>query len=84
MPPDLLVGECSAEVLLDVDVQDRPELMVLAVRNESDQEDLSVGERERLIVIRDWSLITGRGVLQNGKIAGPKLFATPLLKSGNF
>ena len=46
MPPDLLVGERSAEVLLDVDVQDRPELMVLAVRNESDQEDLSVGERE--------------------------------------
>ena len=45
--------------------------------------------------IRDWSLITGRGGLQNGKIAGPKLFApppqdrvklfaTPLLKSGNF
>ena len=48
--------------------------------------------------IRDWSLITGRGGggLQNGKIAGPKLFAPPppqdrvklfappLLKSGNF
>ena len=44
---------------------------------------------------RDWSLITGRGGLQNGKIAGPKLFAPPpqdmvklfvppLLKSGNF
>ena len=28
--------------------------------------------------VRDWSLITGRGGLQNGKIAGPKLFATPL------
>ena len=27
--------------------------------------------------IRDWSLITGRGGLQNGKIAGPKLFAPP-------
>ena len=45
--------------------------------------------------LRDWSLITGRGGLQNGKIAGPKLFAPPpqdrvklfvppLLKSGNF
>ena len=45
--------------------------------------------------IRDWSLITGRGGLQNGKIAGPKLFAPPpqdrvklfappLLKSGKF
>ena len=46
--------------------------------------------------IRDWSLITGRGGgLQNGKIAGLKLFAPPpqdrvklfmppLLKSGNF
>ena len=45
--------------------------------------------------IRDWSLIMGRGGLQNGKIAGPKLFApppqdrvklftAPLLKSGNF
>ena len=28
--------------------------------------------------IRDWSLIMGRGGLQNGKIAGPKLFAPPL------
>ena len=28
--------------------------------------------------LRDWSLITGRGGLQNGKIAGPKLFAPPL------
>ena len=47
------------------------------------------------IAIRDWSLITGRGGLQNGKIAGlklfapppqdrVKLFAPPLLKSGNF
>ena len=47
------------------------------------------------ILLRDWSLITGRGGLQNGKIAGPKLFAPPpqdrvklfappLLKSGNF
>ena len=27
--------------------------------------------------LRDWSLITGRGGLQNGKIAGPKLFAPP-------
>ena len=26
----------------------------------------------------DWSLITGRSGLQNGKIAGPKLFAPPL------
>ena len=44
--------------------------------------------------IRDWSLIMGKGGLQNGKIAGPKLFAPPqdrvklfappLLKSGNF
>ena len=45
--------------------------------------------------IRDWSLIMGRGGLQNGKIAGPKLFAPPpqdrvklfappLLKIGNF
>ena len=42
--------------------------------------------------LRDWSLITGRGGLQNGKIAGPKLFAPPppslfappLSKSGNF
>ena len=45
--------------------------------------------------LRDWSLITGRGGLQNGKIAGPKLFAPPpqdrvklfappLFKSGNF
>ena len=44
--------------------------------------------------LRDWSF-TGRGGLQNGKIAGPKLFvpppqdrvkllAPPLLKSGNF
>ena len=48
-----------------------------------------------LCLLRDWSLITGRGGLQNGKIAGPKLFAPPpqdrvklfappLLKSGNF
>ena len=29
-------------------------------------------------LLRDWSLITGRGGLQNGKIAGPKLFAPPL------
>ena len=29
--------------------------------------------------IRDWSLITGRGRLLNGKIAGPKLFAPPLM-----
>ena len=46
-------------------------------------------------LVRDWSLIKGRGGLQNGKIAGPKLFAPPpqdrvklfappLLKSGNF
>ena len=45
--------------------------------------------------LRDWSLITGRGGLQNGKIAGPKLFAPPpqdrvklfappLLKTGKF
>ena len=50
----------------------------------------------RFLLFRDWSLITGRGVLQNGKIAGPKLFAPPpqdrvklfapppLLKIGNF
>ena len=47
------------------------------------------------ILLRDWSLITGRGGLQNGKITGPKLFAPPpqdrvklfappLLKSGSF
>ena len=29
------------------------------------------------LILRDWSLITGRGGLQNGKIAGPKLFAPP-------
>ena len=45
--------------------------------------------------LRDWSLITGRGGLQNGEIAGPKLFAPPpqdrvkllappLLKRANF
>ena len=45
-------------------------------------------------MLRDWSLITGRGV-QNGKIAGPELFVppppsrqgktfhAPVLKSGN-
>ena len=50
----------------------------------------------KLLLVRDWSLITGRGGLQNGKIASPKLFAPPppqdrvklfappLLKSGNF
>ena len=50
----------------------------------------------RCIVVRDWSLITRRGGLQNGKIAGRKLFAPPpqdrvntfcappLLKNGNF
>ena len=49
-----------------------------------------------LYTIRDWSLITGRGGLQNGKIAGLKLFVPPpqdrvklfapppLLKSGKF
>ena len=31
---------------------------------------------------RDWSLITGRGGLQNGKIAGPKLFAPPPSRQG--
>ena len=47
------------------------------------------------LILRDWSLITRRGGLQNGKIAGPKLFAPPpqdrvklfappLLKSANF
>ena len=51
-------------------------------------------QREKLF-FRDWSLITGRGGLQNGKIADPKLFVPPpqdrvklftppLLKSGNF
>ena len=36
------------------------------------------------LTLRDWSLITGRGGggLQNGKIAGPKLFAPPPLKTG--
>ena len=29
------------------------------------------------MTLRDWSLITGRGGLQNGKIAGPKLFVPP-------
>ena len=33
-------------------------------------------------LIRDWSLITGRGGLQNGKIAGPKLFAPPPSRQG--
>ena len=33
-------------------------------------------------LVSDWSLITGRGGLQNGKIAGPKLFAPPPLKTG--
>ena len=28
--------------------------------------------------LMDWSLITSRGGVQNGKIAGPKLFAPPL------
>ena len=32
--------------------------------------------------LRDWSLITGRGGLQNGKIAGPKLFAPPPSRQG--
>ena len=31
----------------------------------------------RHLHLRDWSLITGRGGLQNGKFAGPKLFAPP-------
>ena len=59
---------------------------------------LSFGIRPNVTIpyyfLRDWSLITGRGGLQNGKIAGPKLFAPPpqdrvklfappLLKSGN-
>ena len=57
---------------------------------------VSKGLRDQSL-IRDWSLITGRGGgLQNGKTAGPKLFAPPpsrqgksfgappLLKSGNF
>ena len=46
------------------------------------------------LYLMDWSLITGRAGLQNGKIAGPKLFPTPpqdrakhvnlpLLKGGN-
>ena len=58
--------------------------------NKRNQEELHF-----YLCIRDWSLITGRGGLQNGKIAGPKLFAPPpqdrvklfappLLKSGNF
>ena len=33
---------------------------------------------DQLFFLRDWSLIRGRGGLQNGKIAGPKLFAPPL------
>ena len=32
--------------------------------------------------LRDWSLITGRGGLKNGKIAGPKLFAPPPSRQG--
>ena len=31
--------------------------------------------------LRDWSLITGRGKLQNGKIADPELFSPPPLKT---
>ena len=38
------------------------------------EEGDSVGKGRGL---RDWSLITGRGVLQIGKIAVPKLFAPP-------
>ena len=59
-------------------------------------------KKDRLLLVKgaqgntmDWSLIMGRGGLQNGKIAGLKLFAPPpqdrvklfvppLLKSGNF
>ena len=33
-------------------------------------------------VLRDWSLIMGRGGLQNWKIAGPKLFAPPPSRQG--
>ena len=54
-----------------------------------------LGGRQTFSSLRDWSLITGRGGLQNGKITGPKLFAPPpqdrvklfappLLKSGSF
>ena len=35
--------------------------------------------------MRDWSLNTGKGGgggLQNGKNAGPKLFVSPLIKTG--
>ena len=54
------------------------------------------GIGELLMDFRDWSLITGRGWLQNGEIFGSetfcapppqarvKLFAPPLLKRGNF
>ena len=31
----------------------------------------------KVSLLRDWSLIRGRRGLQNGKIAGPKLFAPP-------
>ena len=40
------------------------------------------GREEEFVPIRDWSLITGRGGLQNGKIAGPKLFAPPPSRQG--
>ena len=33
-------------------------------------------------LLRDWSLITGRGGLQNGKIAGPKPFVPPPSRQG--
>ena len=36
-----------------------------------------IGKLNETIGVRDWSLIMGRGGLQNGKIAGPKLFAPP-------
>ena len=39
---------------------------------------LQVAANKQVGHVRDWSLITGRGGLQNGKIAGPKLFAPPL------
>ena len=41
-----------------------------------------VGLAQSQDLLREWSLIMGRGGLQNGKIAGPKLFAPPPLKTG--
>ena len=63
--------------------------------NTGNLEMLSKHRENKGNFVRDWSLIMGRGGLQNGKIAGlklfapppqdrVKLFAPPLLKSRNF